>query len=710
MFPQIMLIVGGVILLVLIGFVILVARCHRKVPQGRALIRTGFGGTKVVYDSGMFVVPVLHKVEEMDISIKTIEVGRTGSEGLICQDNLRADIKVVFFVRVNKDKQSILEVAQAIGCVRASKQETLNNLFDAKFSEALKTVGKQFDLIDLYTERNKFKNKILETIGTDLNGYVLDDCAIDYLEQTPITALKQDNILDSEGIKKIEELTSIQIEKTNFIRREREKTIKQQDVEAREAILQLELQQEEKEERQKRALTILKSEQNNEAEQLVIAKNLETELKRKEAHRQEGIAEENKEREIIVARKNKERTEAVENERIEIDRLLEVEKKERSVGEARIEKEKVLEAKKRDIQAIIKERKAEEKKTIEEDQKIQDTIQLAEAERERQVTMINVQRTTESQKVEETRRAEAEKAVAEIKAQQIIIEADAKKAAQQKEAEARKIAAEAKAAEEATVGLAEAEVMQARAEASELEGSVEARLIEQKALAEAKAIEAKAEANRKQGLAEAEVNREKGTVEAQLISQKGTSEASIIELRLTAEAKGLAAKAEAMKALDGVGREHEEYKLRLEQERQIALAEIEARRAIAEAQSRLLGQSLSNARIDIVGGETQFFDSLLNSINKGKSVDRLIDNSQHLQDAKAALLGNGVEQGLFSRLREFAQEYNIGSDTLRDLSISALLSQLYGQVSGNQKDLIRSMMDQVSSLGINNQSAADLLG
>lgn len=235
-------------------------------------------------------------------------------------------------------------------------------------------------------------------------------------------------------------------------------------------------------------------------------------------------------------------------------------------------------------------------------------------------------------------------------------------------------------------------------------------MIEQKALAEAKAIEAKAEASRKQGLAEAEVNREKGTVEAQLISQKGTSEASVIELRLAAEAKGLAAKAEAMKALDGVGREHEEYKLRLEQERQIALAEIEARRAIAEAQSRLLGQSLSNARIDIVGGETQFFDSLLNSINKGKSVDRLIDSSQHLQDAKAALLGNGVEQGLFSRLREFAQEYNIGSDTLRNLTISALLSQLYGKVSGNQKDLIRSMMDQVSSLGINNQSAADLLG
>jgi len=36
----------------------------------------------------------------MDISVKTIEIARTGREGLICRDNIRADIKVTFFVRV----------------------------------------------------------------------------------------------------------------------------------------------------------------------------------------------------------------------------------------------------------------------------------------------------------------------------------------------------------------------------------------------------------------------------------------------------------------------------------------------------------------------------------------------------------------------------------------------------------------------------------
>jgi uncharacterized membrane protein YqiK len=35
-------------------------------------------------------------------------------------DNMRADIKVAFFVRVNQTSQDVLKVAQAVGCERAS--------------------------------------------------------------------------------------------------------------------------------------------------------------------------------------------------------------------------------------------------------------------------------------------------------------------------------------------------------------------------------------------------------------------------------------------------------------------------------------------------------------------------------------------------------------------------------------------------------------
>ena len=697
---ELVIVILAALVILILGVLIFIAKTHRKVPQGKAIVRTGFGGSRVAYDTGIFVVPVLHRAEEMDISLKTIEVQRVGREGLVCKDNLRADIKVVFFVRVNKKVESILEVAQTIGCARASDQVTLNSLFDAKFSEALKTVGKQFDFVELYTVRDKFKAEILLTIGKDLNGYELDDCAIDYLEQTSLQELNEDNILDSEGIKKIIELTAIQKEKANFAQRELEKTLMKQNVEAREAILQLELQQKEKEERQKRAISELKSEQENAAAQINIEKSLATELQRKEAEAKGGIAEENKQREIIAARKNKERTEAVETERVETDRMLEVQRKERAVGEAQIDKEKVLEAKKRDIQMVIKERKAEERKTVVEDQEIQNTIQIAEAERAKKVTIIAAQQHAEEAVIKQTRQAEADKIAAEIRVQQMLTEAEGKKNASVKEAEARKIQAEALAAEEATVGLAEADVIRAKAEAKEKDGLVNILLLEKQALAEAKGTEARAEAERKKGLAEAEVLRE-----------KGQTEAHVLEAKASAEAQGIAKKAEAMKLLDGVGKEHEEFKLRLEQQRYIQIAEIEAKRQIAQAQAQVLAEALKQAKIDIVGGETQFFNQLTSAIAQGKSIDRLVDNSQHLLDVKTAMLGSGDEnENFLARIKAFADRYGYSSETLRNLSMSVLMRELAKKARGTEDESpLKQLMDTVAQLGMGREPAAKLL-
>tara|TARA_R110002072_G_scaffold303140_2_gene495642 strand:+ start:10501 stop:10995 length:495 start_codon:yes stop_codon:yes gene_type:complete len=135
-----------------------------------------------------------------------------------------------------------LAVAETIGPRRASEQDKLEELFEARFSEALKTVGKNFKFVRLYTERGQFKEQILRVIGTDLNGYVLDDCAIDHREQNPLERFNPNNILDAEGIKKITQLTALEKVQENQFTREKEKTPKKQDVEAQEVIPELEKQ------------------------------------------------------------------------------------------------------------------------------------------------------------------------------------------------------------------------------------------------------------------------------------------------------------------------------------------------------------------------------------------------------------------------------------------------------------------------------------
>ena len=356
---------GGLLFLIVVYFAI-IAMFYKKVPQGRAIVRTGFGGTKVATDKGLYVVPVFHKVEVMDISVKKIQIERMEHEGLICKDNMRADIKVAFFVRVNNDISFIKRVAQTIGVDRASRIETLEDLFEAKFSEALKTVGKKFDFIELYEARREFRDEIVNIIGTDLNGYTLEDCAIDFLEQTPISHLKPDNILDSEGIKKITELTAVQNMKANLIKRDEEKTIRKQDVEAREAILELDKQLAEKEEAQKREIANIKARENAEVSKVAEEERLKSETARIATEEKVKVAEENMNRQIIVAAKNKERTEAVESERVEKDRMLEATERERIVTLAQIEKEKVLEVEKKNIQDVIRDRVMLEKGVVEE--------------------------------------------------------------------------------------------------------------------------------------------------------------------------------------------------------------------------------------------------------------------------------------------------------------------------------------------------------
>jgi uncharacterized membrane protein YqiK len=673
----------GLFLFLVILYFAIVAMFYKKVPQGQALVRTGFKGTKVATDRGMYVVPVFHRVEIMDISVKKIQIERLGNDGLLCKDNMRADIKVAFFVRVNNEVEFIKKVAQTIGCERASHHTTLEELFEAKFSEALKTVGKKFQFVELYEARREFRDEIVDIIGTDLNGYTLEDCAIDYLEQTPVSFLKADNILDAEGIKKITELTAAQNIKSNLIMRDEQKVIRKQDVEAREAILELDKQLAEKEEQQKREIANIKAREEAETLKVGEEERLKSESARIITEEKVKVAEENMERQIIVAAKNKQRTQAVETERVEKDRMLEATERERVVTLAQIEKEKVVEIEKKNIQDVIRDRVTLEKGVVEEEENMKDIQAFKTADRDKQVKITVAEGEAEESLIKTIKAAEAEKEAAKQKAEEINIEAQAQKEASIKEADARKTLAEAKAKEEATMGMSEAQVMHAKADAHERQGIVDAVIIEKKAKAEAIGIEAKAEASRKEGLAEAEVIKEKAL----------------------ADAAGIEEKAEAMKKLDGVGKEHEEFKLRLDKELQVDIAEINVQKDIADAQAQVIGDALRAANIDIVGGETMFFDQIIGQITKSKGIDRIVKHSDNIQEVKDAILGSDdVKGNLLEKVKGFATKYGISSEDIKNLTIANLLMDLKGKsVDSDEQTLFGNLFNLAKGLGLSDK-------
>lgn len=674
-----------VILVVGLGMTILALKCYHKVDQGRALVRNGWGGTKVFFEGAM-VLPVIHKKESMDLSVKRIEISRTGKDGLICKDNLRADIKVAFFIRVNKTVEDVISVAESLGCVRASDQEALKDLFDAKFSEALKTVGKQYDFVDLYNAREDFRKEIIQLLGNALSGYQMFNCAIDYLEQTELKFLNPDNILDSEGIKKITELTATQRVKANLIDREREKTLRKQDVEAEEAILELNRQLAESTEKQHREIATIKAREEAETMRIQQQERQRSEQARIAAEEEIQIAEENKQRQIIVAMRNKERTDAVEKERIEKDRQLEVIERNRIVTLTDIEKERAVEEERKNIQSVIRDRVVVEKAVVEEEERIKDTRAIAEAERNKKVAVTNASREAEELKVKEVQAAEAEKQAAELLAQKKIIEADAALRASDKEAEARKVLADAKAKEEATIGLAEVQVLEAKARATEMFGTSEANVIEKKAIAEAKGQLAHANATAKQGEVEATVMRQK----------------------FQAEADGIREKATAMQSLDSNSRAHEEFRLELAKSKEVELASLLTQEKIAAAQAEVIQQGLKSAKIDIVGGEAMFFDKIVGAISRGKAIDRTIDNSQTLKDVKNTFFSGDPEQ-FREQLRKFVSHFNMSSEDLRNITVSTLLSKMMQQSDHPQTSGILSQLQHwADKLGFADKSADHL--
>ncbi|WP_210524969.1 flotillin family protein [Streptomyces scabiei] len=670
------MIVGiGALVAVCLLAVLAVARLFRKVEQGKALIVSKMRKVDVTF-TGQVVLPVLHKAEVMDISVKTIEITRAGREGLICQDNIRADIRISFFVKVNKTVEDVIKVAQAVGTARASDRDTLQELFHAKFSEALKTVGKQLDFTDLYTKREELRYRIIEVIGVDLNGYHLEDAAIDYLEQTPLTQLDPANVLDAQGIRKITELTAVEHVRTNEAQRHEEKEITRQNVDAREAILELERRQADAEIKQRREIETVRAREEAETARVMEEERLRSQGAFLRTEEQLGVQRENQAREVAVAAKNRERVIAIETERIEKDRLLEVIARERETELTRIAASKEVEAEKREIAEVIRERVAVDRTVAEQEESIKKLRAVEEAERQRQTVIIAAEAQAQEKLVKDIKAAEAAEQAATHRAAEEVTLAEARLKTADLDARAKLRLAEGVQAESAAEGLAAVQVRDKEAEVIE------------------KAGRAEAEATQARLRAEADGARAKALAEAEGISGK-----------LKAEAAGLTDKAAAMAALDDASRGHEEYRLRLEAEKDIRLAGLDVQRQVAEAQATVLATGLENADINIVGGESIFLDRLVSSIALGKGVDGFVQHSETAQ----ALAGPWLD-GTSSFTDDLGRVLgSVSTADVRELTVSALLMKLM-KTGGADSAALRQLLDKAGELGLADASLTALNG
>jgi len=640
----------GIGVLFVFSMLIIISKFYNKVEQGQALIINKLRAEPEISTTGGMVIPIIHKKEIMDISTKRMMLERKGRSGLICQDNIRADITITFYIRVNETKEDILRVAKQVGCERSSYPETLQELFEAKFSEALKTVGKQLNFTDLFTQRDIFRDKIKEVIGQDLSGYVLEDVAIDFLEQTSIKDLDPNNIMDSEGIRRITELTALQSIETNDLQRQEEIRIKRQDIEAQEKSLELDRQLADSQAKQQREIATVKAREEAETSKIVEEERCKSEQARIGTEQIISVAEQNKQREGDIAEQNRFRAVAIEEEKVKRARQIEQIDREKEVEVLRIDKEKTLEVERKNIAEVQRERIIVEKGVAIEEENIKDLRVVSEANRKKDEQVISAQAQAEEALVKDIESAKAQEQAAEHIAKKMQTMAEAELKAASKQSESKKILAEGEQAETASQGLAEAQITLAQADAHERQGEAEAKALELKLTAEAKGIEEKA----------------------------------------LAEAKGLREKQDVLNAMSEQAREFETFGLRLNQERELTLAKLENSVELAEKQAEVLATALSEANINIMGGDGEFLHQFMKSITVGKSLDGLVNESETVKTLFKDHL-NG-DRNIMDDLGGVMAGASQTSETLKNVNMAKLLATL-NNADDAQKGALASLLN-----------------
>lgn len=81
------------------------------------------------------------------------------------------------------------------------------------------------------------------------------------------------------------------------------------------------------------------------------------------------------------------------------------------------------------------------------------------------------------------------------------------------------------------------------------------------------------------------------------------------------------------------------------------MAAIEANKDIAREQADVLAAALSKAKVDIVGGGGEFFETFAKALSVGKAIEGAVGKSPVVQDVLSKFLGGGVTAGKVASLK-----------------------------------------------------------
>jgi uncharacterized membrane protein YqiK len=415
-------ILGLIVVVIVVAIAVwLLHWLYLRSSKERAFVRTGLGGQKVVLNGGAFVLPIVHDVIPVNMNTLRLEVARGRDKALITKDRMRVDVVAEFYVRVQASADAIANAAQTLG-QRTMQPESLKELIEGKFVDALRTAAAEMTMEDLHEKRGEYIKRVRGTVAEDLlkNGLELESASLTQLDQTDMEFFNPSNAFDAEGLTRLTETIETRKKKRNDIEQDTLIQIRNKNLEAEKMSLDIDRESEYARIKQERDLEIARAEQ------------------RAALARERAEKERDAEGAQITARQ------AIEKARIQSERVLEEERiqRERAVQEAEIERRKTIElAEQQRAIEIAEQSKAQSEaqaaadqaraKAVTEEERVFTARETEMAERRKLIELIEARKEAERDALRITVAAEAEKSAAGDRGnalrQQAEAEADADK-------------------------------------------------------------------------------------------------------------------------------------------------------------------------------------------------------------------------------------------------------------------------------------------
>jgi len=414
---------------------LIISRLYTRASKEISFVRTGFRGQKIIMNGGAIVLPVLHEIILVNMNTLRLEVRRAQQQALITRDRMRVDVMAEFYVRVQPTVEAIADAAQTLG-KRTMNPESLKELVEGKFVDALRAVAAEMAMEELHEQRVEFVQKVQHAVSEDLlkNGLELESVSLTALDQTDREFFNPQNAFDAQGLTKLTEEIEARRKQRNDIEQDTEVQVREKDLEA-----------------ERKKLEIIKEE-----EYAKLAQEREIEVRRatqlSEIASQRAEQQREAEQAEIVARQS------VDQQRITSERMVEEEQivKDRAVQEREIEKQKTVELASQDRDIAIADRSKDR------------SVAQADADRARALAVTAEEQVSTAR---ETEVAERQKAIELVEAAK---EAERKAIGIKVAAEAEKLAAADHANATVTRAQGDADSVRIAAEAEEKRYSVDA--------------------------------------------------------------------------------------------------------------------------------------------------------------------------------------------------------------------------------------------